>query len=185
MFVNDVGTSHQDGSTCRHQSHGRYRGKIAVTNGRKLFGTDSMFSVLLCAVFFFLGRGRGNQIGDQRPEKVFTPPQHRHLFRRLHKKESARQRRPTLGNEAVLADFCFLSFFSLCVVRFYSCHCGILTGSALFGCREHSLIRVLSFLYFRQLVMEYCGAGSVTDLVKCKSAVRLNHTPTERFDTQC
>lgn len=34
--------------------------------------------------FFFLGRGGGNQIGDQRPEKVFTPPQHRHLFRRLY-----------------------------------------------------------------------------------------------------
>lgn len=26
----------------------------------------------------------------------------------------------------------------------------------------------LDFFYYFQLVMEYCGAGSVTDLVKCK-----------------
>ena len=62
----------------------------------------SMF-VCACFIFYFLGRGRRNQIGDQRPEKIFTPPQHRHLFRRLYQKESTRQRRSALGNSIFLS----------------------------------------------------------------------------------
>ena len=36
-------------------------------------------------------------------------------------------------------------------------------------------LHVVFVVSFWQLVMEYCGAGSVTDLVKCKFAVWLNH----------
>ena len=64
-----------------------------------------VYSMYVCACFFlfFLGRGRRNQIGDQHPEKIFTPPQHRHLFRRLNQKESTRQRRSALGNSIFLS----------------------------------------------------------------------------------
>lgn len=88
----DIGAPHQDGSTGRHQSHGRYRGIMTFFLSfyffREWHKSKSVVSSTVLwfqfLIFFFLGRGGGNQIGDQRPEKVFTPPQHRHLFRRLY-----------------------------------------------------------------------------------------------------
>lgn len=68
FFVFSSGAPCEDGTAGCYKGDGRHRG----------------------------GRG-GDQGRDQHAEEVQSPPQHRHVLRRLRQEESARPRRPALG----------------------------------------------------------------------------------------
>lgn len=87
------------------------------------------------------GGRRGDQSWNQHAEKVQSPSQHSHLLWCLCQEESTRTRWPALG---------------------------LLLLSDGLECRGSSvaLIYLLWMYRFVKLVMEFCGAGSVTDLVK-------------------
>lgn len=94
-FINEsllfIGASYEDGTAGRHQSDGRHRGTVLV-----LSHFDHLMKELRHELTLYMtneiGRGRRDQVGDQRAQKVFSSPEHRHIFWGVHQEESTRQR---------------------------------------------------------------------------------------------
>ena len=137
----------------RHTKTGQLAA-IKVSFAFPIFSLRCFLVLSLFVIFsFFLGprsagderhgrrRGR-NQVGDQRLEEVFSPPKYRHLLRSLHQERCAASPRPeTVHRDARFPPTDFRSCFPAA------------TGPP--G-KDDQL----------WLVMEFCGYGSITDLVK-------------------